>query len=204
MTRPLNRHNIQQLEDLFSKSGNEPSILKQLATELSFRTVPKARALLERVQASISTPNANRPEIPSKQPSLWANLPSSAPPVKPIAPPISTTRTTVATPGVLPDVQIAPPISTAHTTIGTPTSNAKIEPISLAEACTLLKASLKTPWQEIEAARQRIVQLAHPNRIAQLSDRERKQALADAKRANEAYATLSHQRCESTNHVKSS
>lgn len=51
MQRPLARHGVVQLEELFSKSKENQKVLKQLEYELKFRQVPRAMALIAEVQA---------------------------------------------------------------------------------------------------------------------------------------------------------
>ena len=59
------------------------------------------------------------------------------------------------------------------------------------DACKVLKTLPGATWQSIEQTRCLLVQQASPLRTSKMSVDKRAQALAEARRVNEAYATLS-------------
>lgn len=68
MTRPLARHGIAQLEELFAASLVDEKILKNLETELRYRQVPRAVSLLAQVQRALySGPTAALSDAPRIQ-----------------------------------------------------------------------------------------------------------------------------------------
>lgn len=50
MSRPLMQYGVEQLEEMFAKAKFDLKVLKQLESELQFRQVPRAVALLTEVQ----------------------------------------------------------------------------------------------------------------------------------------------------------
>lgn len=190
MARPLMQHGVGQLEELFAKSKADAKVLKQLEHELQYRQVPRAVALLTEVQAAmyglspadaptpVAKPPAPRP-APAPQTSLWADAPPAARPAEP--PPL-----VVAAP-VAPRPAVAP-ASARPVTPPAPT-------MPLEDAYKLLKATPGSTWESIEQTRRLLVQASHPEKVRALPEGRRSQALAEAKRVNEAYATLSMARC---------
>lgn len=181
MPRPLMQLGVGDLETLFAKSKADVKVLKQLEHELHYRQVPRAVALLAEVQATMSraqfvapatTPPNPAPAPIPKQPSLWERpaTPTDAPrqvePVKAPAPP-----PTLKTP------QAAQPF------------------MPLDEAYKLLRATAGSTWESIEQTRRQLVQQSHPARLKSMSPERRTQTLAEAKRVNAAYVTLSQARC---------
>ena len=63
------------------------------------------------------------------------------------------------------------------------------------EAYKLLKATPGSTWESVEQTRRLLVQASHPEKVRALPEGRRTQALAEAKRVNEAYAALSFARC---------
>lgn len=57
MKRPYLQFTVAQLEEMYERSKSEPAALKKLVAELRHRQVPKARALLQEVQASLDSLN---------------------------------------------------------------------------------------------------------------------------------------------------
>ena len=63
-------------------------------------------------------------------------------------------------------------------------------PMSVDDACQLLKVTLGSTWELIEQARRSLVLSAHPSNVATLSPNKRMKAFADAARVNAAYLKL--------------
>ena len=188
MARPLMQHGVGQLEELFAKSKADAKVLKQLEHELQYRQVPRAVALLAEVQAvmyglspapaPVAKPPAPSP-APALQPYLWDNLPPAARPAAPALP-------LVAAP-----VAPRPAVAAAPAKSATPPAPT----MPLEDACKLLKATPGSAWESIEQTRRLLVQASHPEKLRGLAEGRRNQALAEAKRINEAYAALSQARC---------
>ena len=202
--RPLMHNGVKELEQMFVRGKGDPKVLKQLESELQYRQVPRAVALLAEVQAAMyggavapqvlamptvpTHPAVRTPapaqvpaaELASQQPNLWE--PPAAPP-------------TVATPRVAPvraAISVvkppeAPPVATR--------SPAFLPAMPLDEACKILKTTPGATWETIEPTRQALVQQSHPLRWKALTAEKRAQVLAEARRVNAAYAALSQARC---------
>jgi DnaJ-domain-containing protein 1 len=63
------------------------------------------------------------------------------------------------------------------------------------DAYKVLKATSGSTWESIEQTRRLLVQQSHPERLKAMTAERRSSALAEAKRVNAAYATLSRMRC---------
>jgi preprotein translocase subunit Sec63 len=63
--------------------------------------------------------------------------------------------------------------------------------ITIEEAYKVLKVAPGTAWESVEQSRRQLILQSHPERIALLSGAKREEVLADARRVNLAYATLS-------------
>jgi len=190
MARPLMQHGVGQLEELFAKSMSDSKVLKQLEHELQYRQVPRAVALLAEVQAAMygllpaldPKPVAKSPPpppAPAPQPFLWD---TPEPAAHPAAPP---------PPAVAAPVASRPALAAAHARLANPPSPA----MPIDDAYKLLKAAPSSTWEAIEQARRSLVQASHPEKVRTLPEARRNQVLAEARRVNEAYATLSQARC---------
>lgn len=188
MSRLLMQYGVGQLEEMFAKSKADPEVLKQLESELRYRQVPRAVALLTEVQASMysataiagaemAPPPAAQEAMPaSKQPRLFEH--SEAPTTGDMQSPVA--------------VQPRPP-STTPQRLKSQTPMAIAIPVD--DAYNLLKATPGSTWESIEQTRRLIVQQSHPSRVATLSAEKRAQAEAEAAQANVAYLKLSTVRC---------
>jgi DnaJ-domain-containing protein 1 len=67
--------------------------------------------------------------------------------------------------------------------------------MSVEDAYKMLKATAGSTWESIEQTRRQLVQQSHPVRLKSMSAELRSRVLAEAKRANAAYLTLSRARC---------
>lgn len=182
MPRPLIQLGVGNLETLFAKSKADVKVLKQLEHELQYRQVPRAVALLAEVQAAMSraqsvspatTPSNPAPATVPKQQSLLdrPSTPAAAPrPAEPVV------KAPAPTP-ILKTPQAAQPL------------------MSLDDAYKLLKVTPGSTWESVEQTRRQLVQQSHPARLKLMSPEKRMQTLAEAKRVNAAYGTLSQARC---------
>lgn len=180
MPRPLLQHGVDQLEAMFASAKANLKVLKQLEHELQFRHVPRALALLEQIQAAIPAAGSVPAPVatgttPVKQPDLWPD-PSA---VQSTTPP--------PTPAQRPPVQPATPILCSAIAVTSKTALS----MTLDDAYKILKVSPTSPWQEVEQARKRLVQLSHPDRVAPMTSELRNQVRAEAQQVNRAYAVLS-------------
>lgn len=187
MPRPLMQLGVGDLEAMFARSKTDVKVLKQLEHELQYRQVPRAVALLAEVQAAMygaapAAPAAapTPPATGSRQPGLWEQPPAPVP--SPVAAPVAQPRP--ATPAPAP---ASPP------TAKPPQPPAPLMPVE--DAYKLLKATAGSTWESIEQTRRQLVQQSHPARMKTLGPERRAQALAEARRVNAAYLSLSHVRC---------
>jgi hypothetical protein len=187
MPRPLMQLGVGDLEALFTKSRSDVKVLKQLEHELQYRQVPRAQALLAEVQAAMSgpAPAASAPSKPPPAPApmqigLWE---------RPTTQVTGTVSAPIAAPR--PAEPIKGPVSSAVTTTTQPAQPL----IPIDDAYKLLKATAGSTWESIEQTRRQLVQQSHPVRLKSMSPERRANALAEAKRANASYLTLSQIRC---------
>jgi hypothetical protein len=167
--RPYLRSTIVELEELFAAKRTDSDTLNALKTELHFRNVPRATALLVKVKAALSGDTAL---IPTAQPGLFAAVvqPKPRQPQPPAA------------------VILPSPISKPAEKVP------EVPAMPLDEACKLLRVTAGTPWEQVEQARARIVHRSHPDALEGLSAEKRAAALSEAKGANAAYAALAKER----------
>lgn len=213
MPRPLMQHGVGQLEDMFGSCRGSLQALWQLKDELQYRQVPRALALLEKVQAAMSasddtprqttSPTPTTPPLPPplplpapappQQPDLWGQAPAPVAPALslPPAPPVAS----------VPPPQVprpAPPIRPAQAPAAAKPDSPVAPTMPLEDAYRLLKATAGSTWESIEQIRRQLVQQAHASRVKSWSPERRASALAEARRVNAAYATLSQARCSAT------
>ncbi len=185
MSRPLMQHGVQQLREMFDRSKADAGVLRQLAEELQHRQVPRASVLLAEVRAAIASasavgvPGSVAPPVsragPARQQDLWTR-PPPPPPVPGSAPP---SHMPVAMPSLgAPSAATPRPVRTVST-------------LTAEDACKVLKTTLGATWESIEQTRRLLVQQSSPSRTSTLSAEKRAQALAEARRVNDASATLS-------------
>jgi hypothetical protein len=168
MARPLMQNGIAQLEVLFAASTTDVKALKQLEGELKHRQVPRAVNLLAEVQAALrKTAKADNLHT-AAEPSSAATVPVAATSTVPMAGPV---------------VSPIPRLLRAAEVGSLPTLSAEA-------AYLLLKATPSTPWESVESVRRRLVDAAHPSRLAGSTPEKRAQVQESARRANAAYAVL--------------
>ena len=191
MPRPLMQHGIGQLEEMFDSGKADPKVLKQLESELQYRQVPRAVALLAEVQAAmyggaaaqqvpivpaLPPARAPAPAPVSQQPDLWGRSTSPAIVAVPPAAPVRAVTPAIKPPEA-PPVAAEAPASPPH--------------MPLDEAYKVMKATPGATWESIEQTRRTLVQQSHPSRWKKLSAEKRAQTLTEARRVNAAYAALS-------------
>ena len=178
MPRPLMQQDIDQLKALFASSKFNSKVLRQLEHELQFREKRRALALLEQVQAaipaadSVPEPAANG-SAPARQSDLWNQASADQQPELPPPTEQPSKKPTATGP--------RPTAATPHS----------VQFLTFDDACKILQVSPSSPWQEVELARRRLVQLSHPERISSMAPEQRSQEQADAQQVNAAYAVLS-------------
>lgn len=199
MKRTLMQLGIGELEEIFEASKTDAKVLKQLENELQHRQVPRAVALLEHVQmamkrvASSLLPRAQK-ELPLEPSAALAAPPVPVPP--PLAPANSAPEVVIGAPVVQPTPPSAPkparpPAAEPAAAPSARAERAPIAPLSLDDACKLLKVTLTSPWQEVELARRRLVLLSHPRHVVGMVPERQESVRDEARRVNAAYAVLS-------------
>jgi hypothetical protein len=179
MARPLMQHGIGELESLFATKTNDVKVLRQLELELSYRQVPRAFALAEKVTKALRTGQpASPPPASAPKPQLPADKRSFSP---------------------LPSVPVfipPRPKSTEPAIAAEPTPAVKqpVAAVSVADAYKILGVSPSASWEQVEQARRQLVDEAHPSKVARLSPERRAHAQQNAKRANAAYGALAQVR----------
>lgn len=179
MSRPLLQKGIADLEQLFAVSLNDLKTLKQLKNELKHRHVPRAVALLKAVDEALSSQGL---DFQSKQMPL-IELQQMNFPQEGIN---STTLNDSAPTAILKELPSSNPNSNALL-------NSSLNSPSLSipqDAFKVLNVPQNSPWESIEKARRKIVELANPGRLEMLQVEQRSKLIQDAKNANAAYAFL--------------
>lgn len=203
MPRPLMQHGVGQLEEMFGGCRGSLQVLRQLENELQYRQVPRALALLEKVQVAMAASGdvqikqtSRAPTVPPatpRQPDLWGRAP--VPEVVPVTlPPASSV--VAAPPPLAPSP--TPPIRPADTPVAVRSTAPPVPTMPLEDAYKLLKATAGSTWESIEQTRRQLVEQAHPSRLKSCIPERRASALAEARRVNAAYAALSQARCRAT------
>lgn len=211
-TRPLMQNGIGTLEAMFAESSADSKVLHSLEEELKHRQVPRAIALLQKVEKAIrlekiSKADAeaetmsperarltellrrNRSLATEKQPALWPENEDVAP-----AMPATSASAVPATPAPSKSSQV----EDAHVLVALPAEksslNADIPSMSVGEAYQRLQAATGTTWETLEETRQQIVQQSHPENLAKVGENKRIELVKDAKRANLAYEVIRKER----------
>jgi len=197
------QHGVGQLEEMFGSCRGSLKVLRQLENELQHRQVPRALALLEKVQAAMAASGGDAPRetasrapttppppapAPPRQPDLWAQAP--APTVAQVTPPAPTVA--AVPPSQAPGP--APPTRPVDAAAASKPVAPPAPTMPLEDAYKLLKATAGSTWESIEQTRRQFVQQAHPSRLKSLSPERRAQYLSEARQVNAAYAVLSTQR----------
>lgn len=180
MSRPLMQLGIIELESLFTKSGKDMQVLRNLESELQHRQVPRARSLLTSVQKAMKEMNA----------SVLADPPE---PTAVDRPPTATTRPMA---GLFnPVCSVQPEIKSPAPVEAMKANQTREEGavVPLSEAYRLLKANPGSSWASIEMLRRQLVQEASPA-VAPREQRLRLQE--EANRINLAYRTIAHARAQ--------
>lgn len=177
MARPLMQHGIGELENMFATRAGDTKVLRQLELELSYRQVPRAYALAEKVATALRTDQPS-PATPPKQHSTGE---LHAPPLESAAPVFAPAKSTQPASALPAEPRLALAV-------------AAFPAVSLEEAYRALGVAPSSTWEQVEQARRQLVDQAHPSKVARLTPERRAQAQSSANRANAAYAALAQAR----------
>jgi hypothetical protein len=198
MTRPLMQSHIGDLEEMFSAYEGKLDVLRQLEHELRFRQMPRALALLERVQRAMATAGTGKPSSPPSPP---------AQPVAAVRPTVSVQGAVVpanqmsilvpqaieAHPEHRPVSMVSAPVPSAPAAQVQPPRAPEAQPapppMSVADAYRLLNVAPGSSWETIERARRTAVQKSSPLGKG-TPDAQGGAALRAARLANAAYKAL--------------
>lgn len=210
-TRPLMQLGIGDLEDIFEKQSKNLATLGRLKHELSHRQVPRALALLERVQqaeALLEDVESQRPDPKTPRSTLQLKPRASAPAAQEAdtSPPATGLQRVQGQPDLLAGFALSPesakPKSNAT---GAPDPVAASKPhtaaepvalpqLALEDACRILKIGVGDAWEKIEAARRKIVLTSSPTATAALTPAQSQKLLGEAKMANDAAIVIAARR----------
>lgn len=181
MARPLMQKGIAELEAMFGAAQSDARVLKQLEAELRHRQVPRALTLLEKVQRALPTATlpATRSVEPPPQPVAAQVEPQ--PELWPLGEPVPPSSQPAGLKVHLPAESGARP-------------SAALPSFTVEAAYQVLKVLPTASWEAIELTRRKLVDLAHPNRVAALAADKRAAAQETARQANAAYTALHHAR----------
>lgn len=211
-TRPLIQNGIGALEAMFAESPADAKVLRSLQDELKHRQVPRAIALLQKVEKVLksgSVPAADAelevmsPERASlteilkrhrslaadKQPALWTENDHDAPGV-----PANSAPTVPAKPAPSASAPVGPEPVLVSPPAEKPPLKTETPSMSVSEAYQRLQSTPGTAWEALEETRQRIVQQSHPENLAKVNDKKRIELVTEAKQANLAYEVIRKER----------
>lgn len=211
-TRPLIQNGIGALEAMFAESPADATVLRSLQAELTHRQVPRAIALLQKVEKALQSGNVSEadaeletmsPEqarlteilkrrrslVSDKQPALWAENDDDAPAVPTTSPSKAPAKqaSSASVPVGREHVLVSPPSEKPPLKTDTPG-------MSVSEAYQRLQAAPGTSWETLEETRQRVVQQSHPENLAKVSEKTRIELVTAAKQANLAYEVIRKER----------
>ena len=187
MSRPLIQNGDEPFENVYTASQADPQELEQLKTERQHRHVPKAAALVIEVQAKMCA-EASLASPLIKIPSTALTVAAADEPAVVFNYPLASISTSASLPAPA-AIQTGP--SWKPLMLLTPPAQEPLPiPMSVDDACQLLKVTRGSTWELIEQARRSLVLSAHPSNVATLSPNKRTKAFADAARVNAAYLKL--------------
>ena len=213
MNRPLMQHGVGQLEQLLVASKTDQKVLKQLESELRYRQVPRAIALLAEVQAALYAASGGTRQIAQPQPASprvpvsagESGIPVAVPTQPPlwVTPPVAPRDDEGKQGGQAPAASAPQHHSTApksdkpFTKVSAATEPPLEAPlVTLADAYKLFKATSSSTWESIEQTRRQAVQASSPARVSGMSGQQQKEVSDVAKRFNTAYEVLSRARAQ--------
>jgi hypothetical protein len=184
--RPMARLGIADLEEIFQKQGEDLTILSRLKHELSFRQVPRALALQERIRkAELSQKQSPEPKVANSVAKSSIELPrTSSPPTKQLD--LLGAGSKVAE---IPKVEL-PPVTKATTSI----EPQPLPQMALEDACKILKVSISDVWEKVELARRKAVQKSSPIATKDMTADQVQKLLSEAKLANDAAIVIAARR----------
>jgi hypothetical protein len=216
-TRPLMQLGIGDLEDIFERQGKNFAMLSRLKQELSHRQVPRAIALLERVQkAEAALRNMDAHRLDAQAPRSTLRLTPGTPETAPAQAP---TQETPWQPVPTPVLVAAPSQQDLLAGFGQPTpgSSSKepasgtvaqttapkkpvtaepeaIPQLALEDAYRILKVAAGDAWEKVENARRKIVLKSSPLVVGNMPSSQVQKLLADARLANDAAIVIAARR----------
>lgn len=188
MARPLIQCGIGDLERTFAESSQDAKILRTLKQELGFRQVPRAVALLSKVNLALKT---LAPAVDSKAGKAPVIAPADSTDI-PSTQNLDLFEEAVRAQDGIVASQPEPNQSSAVKQ----KSARKTADITAQAAYALLNANASSTWQSIEEKRQAIVRRSSPEFSSELDASQREQMMFEAERANSAYAVLLRERSE--------
>jgi len=216
-TRPLMRLGIGDLEDVFERQGKNFATLSHLKQELSHRQVPRAIALLERVQKAeaalraidahkidVQAPRSTLRLTPSTPETAPAQAPAQETPQQPVPKPVlqveSAQQDLLAgfgqfSPGASSKEPLngAAPETTAPKKPATAAHEA-IPQLALEDAYRILKVAADEAWERVESARRKAVLKSSPLVICNMHADQAQKLVAEARLANDAAIVIAARR----------
>lgn len=184
--RPMARLGIADLEEIFQKQGEDLTILSRLKHELSFRQVPRALALQERIRKAESGQKSREPEVAYGAATSYANSPRTSSP--------STNQLDLlgaaGSKAVEAPIEELPPVSKVPISI----IPQPLPQLALDDACKILKVSIGDVWEKVELARRKIVQKSSPIFTKGMSAEQVQKLISEANLANDAAIVIASRR----------
>ena len=166
MNRPLIQDGIAELERLFEQNRDDAITLRMLESELTFRSVPRAVTLLQKVRRALA---GGEVLAAAQQEELFEKAADLMPPPEPLA-----SKTAAA--------------------VTLRSDSLMTRSLSVEDAYTILGLKANSSWDDIEHARRQLVDQARPDRLKSLSAERRLAVQEQGRMANAAHQVLFHNR----------
>ncbi len=184
--RPMARLGIADLEKVFQQQGGDLTILSRLKHELSFRHVPRALALQERIHKADAIQKKNQElEVADSAAKPAIEPPrTSSPPTKQLDLLGAGSKATE-----VPKVELPPVTKVAISIEPQP-----LPQLALDDACKVLKVSIGDVWEKVELARRKTVQKSSPIATKGMGGEQVRKLLSEARLANDAAIVIAARR----------
>ncbi len=184
--RPMARLGIADLEKVFQQQGGDLTILSRLKHELSFRHVPRALALQERIHKADAIQKKNQElEVADSAAKPAIEPPrTSSPPTKQLDLLGAGSKATE-----VPKVELPPVTKVAISIEPQP-----LPQLALDDACKILKVSIGDVWEKVELARRKTVQKSSPIATKGMVGEQVRKLLSEARLANDAAIVIAARR----------
>ena len=184
--RPLARLGVADLEEIFLKQGTDLTVLARLKHELSYRQVPRALALQEKIRKAELDQMDGDPYVSSE---ALRNLTDASP--------LASFEASIQLDLLDNEPRSSEVPETGSLSAPRAASPIEAQPlpqIALDDACRILGVRPGDPWETIELARRRAVQKSSPVSTVGVKKDQSERLLSEARLANDAAMVIAARR----------